>query len=392
MANNSSSSLFDVVANSDGRLAVFVVGPGGILWHLWQTAPGGGWWQSSQLDTGVREVVATSNADSRLEVFTIGTDGNLWHQWQTSPGGGWSTAAQLDTQDVHVAVARNADGRLEVFMVAPDSGLWHMWQTSPGGGWSQSSQLDTGVREVVTISNADGRLEVFTIGTDGNLWHQWQTSPGGGWSTAAQLDTQDVHVAVARNADGRLETFMLDPCIGLWHMGQQVSGNPWSSTEQIWTAVLAFTMQPQQQSNWCWAALTSSVSHFYNAASSWTQCGLANAELGQTTCCAAGGTAACNRPWYVKRALTRTGNLRDDQGSTTTFQALAGEVLDGRPVGVCVAWSGGGGHALAVVGCGVGDIIIVADPIFGTSVLSLSTFQSNYQGSGTWDETAYTKG
>jgi hypothetical protein len=33
---------------------------------------------------------------------------------------------------------------------------------------------------------------------------------------------------------------------------------------------LAFTIQPQQQSNWCWAAASTSISHFYEPMSSWT--------------------------------------------------------------------------------------------------------------------------
>src|SRR4029078_9308841 len=89
-------------ANADGRLEAFMVGPDNSLWHMAQVSPGGGWSQSAQLDTGVREVVSASNADGRLEVFAIGTDGNLWHQWQASSGGAWNIATPLAKQDVHV--------------------------------------------------------------------------------------------------------------------------------------------------------------------------------------------------------------------------------------------------------------------------------------------------
>ena len=45
--------------------------------------------------------------------------------------------------------------------------------------------------------------------------------------------------------------------------------------------VLKFTMQQQEQTNWCWAAASTSVSHFYDSSSAWTQCKVANTQLGR---------------------------------------------------------------------------------------------------------------
>jgi len=36
-----------------------------------------------------------SNADGRLEGFVRGTDRALWHIWQTAPNGGWSGWSSL---------------------------------------------------------------------------------------------------------------------------------------------------------------------------------------------------------------------------------------------------------------------------------------------------------
>ena len=60
---------------------------------------------------------------------------------------------------------------------------------------------------------------------------------------------------------------------------------------------LGFDMQAQTQSNWCWAATSTSVSHYYWFWSSWTQCRVANAELGRTD--------ACNTPVPLTVALVR---------------------------------------------------------------------------------------
>ena len=42
---------------------------------------------------------------------------------------------------------------------------------------------------------------------------------------------------------------------------------------------IPFVMQHQQQTQWCWAAVSVSVSHYYSPWSGWTQCAMVNAEL-----------------------------------------------------------------------------------------------------------------
>src|SRR5262245_35787098 len=69
------------------------------------------------------------------------------------------------------------------------------------------------------------------------------------------------------------------------------------------------TVEHQQQTNWCWAAVSNSVSRYYDPSSTWSQCTIANAELGHSSCCTNGGSAACNQPWFLDRALTRVGCL-----------------------------------------------------------------------------------
>src|SRR6266513_228265 len=72
---------------------------------------------------------------------------------------------------------------------------------------------------------------------------------------------------------------------------------------------LTFAMQAQTQSNWCWAATSTSVSLYYWSRSGWTQCRVANAELGLAGCCMDPVPGQCNVPWFLDRALTRTNNF-----------------------------------------------------------------------------------
>lgn len=150
---------------------------------------------------------------------------------------------------------------------------------------------------------------------------------------------------------------------------------------------LAFTMQPQQQTQWCWAAVSTSVSLFYDPSSTWTQCTVANAELGQTTCCQNGSSAACNVPWFLDRALQRTGNLNAFSSGVTSFADVRTETNAGRPLGVRIGWSGGGGHFVVIEGYkpGLGpQRVAIDDPWWGASDLTYAAFQSSYQGTGSW--------
>ena len=159
---------------------------------------------------------------------------------------------------------------------------------------------------------------------------------------------------------------------------------------------LAFSMQAQTQSNWCWAANATSVSHFYWWFwNSWTQCRVANAELAHSDCCNSSVPSACNVPWYLDRALTRTDNFVSITAGQVGFAQVRAEIDAGRPVGVRIGWSGGGGHFMVIYGyslVGRLEYLDIDDPIYGKSHLTAADFSSNYQGSGSWTHTYLTKG
>jgi hypothetical protein len=156
---------------------------------------------------------------------------------------------------------------------------------------------------------------------------------------------------------------------------------------------LSFNMQAQTQSNWCWAATSTSVSHFYWFFSHWTQCKVANAELGHTDCCHSPVPSDCNVPWYLDRALTRTNNFVSIAGPAG-FQQVKDEIDAGRPVGARIGWSGGGGHFMVIYGYSIVfgvEYFDIDDPIYGKSHLTVTDFSNNYQGSGSWTHTYFTK-
>lgn len=149
---------------------------------------------------------------------------------------------------------------------------------------------------------------------------------------------------------------------------------------------LPFNMQSQTQSNWCWAATATSVSLFYSATSGWTQCAVANDELGLSNCCTSPVPGACNVPWFLDRALTRTQNYVSISGPLS-FADVEAELKTGRVVGARTGWAGGGGHFMVIYGVvriGATEYFQIDDPIFGKSQPTVATFSTSYQGSGTW--------
>src|SRR5262245_48351627 len=152
-------------------------------------------------------------------------------------------------------------------------------------------------------------------------------------------------------------------------------------------------MQAQTESNWCWAATSTSVSRFYWAMSTWIQCKVAGAELHLNGCCHAPAPAPCNVPWFLDLALTRTNNFVSMTGPLP-FNQVQAEIDAGRPVGARIGWNGGGGHFMVIYGyasAGGVDYFDIDDPIYGKSHLTVARFSTGYQGSGTWTHAYFTK-
>jgi hypothetical protein len=161
------------------------------------------------------------------------------------------------------------------------------------------------------------------------------------------------------------------------------------------THALAFTMQQQIFSNWCWSANAVSVSKFYTLASAWTQCTLASAELNINSCCNSPLPNGCNVYGYLNTSLARVNHFnRYESASATTWAMVKAEIIAGRPIGARSAWSGGGAHFMTIYGYqeyGGEKYLMIDDPIYGKTTITLATFKTAYKGSGTWTHTYYTK-
>jgi hypothetical protein len=74
-----------------------------------------------------------------------------------------------------------------------------------------------------------------------------------------------------------------------------------------------------------------SVALFYKPASGWTQCQVANRELGRNDCCGAGASGPCNVPSYLDQALAVVGHFDHWIGGVASIAQIEAEVTFARP-------------------------------------------------------------
>lgn len=155
--------------------------------------------------------------------------------------------------------------------------------------------------------------------------------------------------------------------------------------------LLNFTVPLQQETEWCWAAVSTGIAHYYNSASTVTQCQVVNQQLGRSDCCKNPASSLCNIPGYLDQALTFVGHLSSEEGKAASYADTVAAVDVGTPPCIRIGWSGGGGHFIGVYGCEPSNMLWVTDPIYTQSLVSDATLTGGtYQTNGTWTNTYFT--
>jgi Papain-like cysteine protease AvrRpt2 len=188
-------------------------------------------------------------------------------------------------------------------------------------------------------------------------------------------------------------------------------------------------MQYQESNEWCWIAVATSINHFYNPASTWTQCQIMtvvghniNGFPANTSACPSAQVVAANpalaaalaNPYtpaaefildnaaygvdrrYLKSGgvsdpLKVTGNYASYQGANLTLAQIAAEINAGRPIAVDITWlNSSASHVVAIAGV-LGDSLLVLDPANGTSVVRFGDFPGTYFGGAKLDGYTFTK-
>lgn len=153
---------------------------------------------------------------------------------------------------------------------------------------------------------------------------------------------------------------------------------------------LSLTMQTQTQSNWCWAAVGTSIGLFFQTGT-WTQCSVACGVLDIASCCTNPSSPSCNVYGFLDKSLTYTKSFASMLKQAIGMSDIVTKISHGTPVCLRCAWNGGGAHFITIYGYNQANgTVNVADSIYGYSTQVFNTFPSHYQGGGTWTTTYFT--
>jgi hypothetical protein len=352
-------------------------------WRPWFRVSGG----QGAVGTAVNVVARNPN---HLDLFVVGADHGIYSTWWDGASGwaGWFRVAggSAAPGSSVTVVARNPN-HLDLFAVGADHGIMTTWWDGATGWAPAWYRVSGGVAapgtSVTAVARDANHLDLFAVGPDHGIDSTWWDASSG-WGTWFQIAGGKAGPDTSVNAIARYPDILDVYAVGT----DQGTITAW------WLDEILFSMQPQQQTNWCWAAVSTSVAEFYHPSSGWTQCSVAGAELARTDCCGAGASGPCNVPWYLDKALTRVGRLDHWVGGSVAVAAVETEVTFARPLCLRVAWSGGGAHFLTIrghYGWNGTDYLSVDDPIYGKSDVAYGTLQTAYQGTGSWTHTYYTK-
>ena len=156
-----------------------------------------------------------------------------------------------------------------------------------------------------------------------------------------------------------------------------------------------FTVSHQLQSEWCWAAVSSSIANFYGP-TQWTQCGVASSFL-KIDCCGSDASGPCNQPEPLDDPLNLVGHYgrRDDQPES--FTVVQAEINGRRPLACRIVWanSNGQAHFVAlggwVIGADGSTYVNVCDPQYGAVQKKYADFVSAYMSPGdSWENSYFT--
>ncbi|MFN0086738.1 MAG: papain-like cysteine protease family protein [Blastocatellia bacterium] len=166
-------------------------------------------------------------------------------------------------------------------------------------------------------------------------------------------------------------------------------------------SVMRFDIQQQEQTNWCWAAVTSSLLAFFNPGKAMSQCEVVRECFRDTEfeteedCCRKKVSEACNREFKLVDALDWMDLLSTRCFYQVSLDEIRRQINLGAPIAIRIEWKKGGGHFVVITAVGPqhprGDghtWLRVADPKRESAVyITYNTLKKRYRGDGEWTHT-----
>jgi hypothetical protein len=152
---------------------------------------------------------------------------------------------------------------------------------------------------------------------------------------------------------------------------------------------LNFAIQKQEQTEWCWAAVSASIRGFYSPGGALRQCEVVNQMLLRQDCC--DNPSSCNTQFNLKLTLEELRHLQQNDPGQPDFGRVVTEIDTGQPLAVKIRWDGGGNHFVVVYGFTDDGKVHVADPMHPTDSVIVTFNNFVYKDIGHWDESYFTQ-
>lgn len=146
---------------------------------------------------------------------------------------------------------------------------------------------------------------------------------------------------------------------------------------------LRFHIAMQEQTYWCWAAVSQGIAHFYDYKRRITQSYIASKVLNRDCNAPFSNQSVCNRKQFIEDALQRVGRPAKRSDRNLIFFRLANYISKGHPMPCRIQWAKDqAGHFIVTYGYqtdypGRGSFVFVADPWDGYSDYSFRAFVRN---------------
>ncbi|TCP80409.1 papain like cysteine protease AvrRpt2 [Rhizobium sp. PP-CC-2G-626] len=159
---------------------------------------------------------------------------------------------------------------------------------------------------------------------------------------------------------------------------------------------IRFSIEKQQQTNWCWAAVSVSVARFFDPSSSVRQCDVVTEALGTDACSATACMSSLNKTWYLDRALALVFCFQQMVNTSVAPGVVRGIINKRLPLCIRIGWQGGGGHFMVIRGWfedgHSSTTYVVEDPKKTgrlTRRMSADRALAKMNGCGTWTHTYF---
>lgn len=155
---------------------------------------------------------------------------------------------------------------------------------------------------------------------------------------------------------------------------------------------LSVNVPTQEKDEWCWCAVTVGICSFFDPSFALSQCQTASLVLGIADACTRPDDEDVNTTFALNVALAKFNHLKAKVETRLTFDQVRQQIDLRKPVCVRVLFDDGSAHVLVIRGYRVdaNPMVATIDPRYGESIMPLSEFANNYQGSGTWKQSYLT--